>query len=122
MAIFAFLFLLNFVWFRLLSFRRRPRYVRRACLSSVFRRRQKPDWVRREIVRLKVHLPEYGCRKIAYAFNRAFASRGTTVSKTFVSEVMRQYHYEIADLRRRCKDRIPAPMAVNHTWGLDATG
>ena len=119
LILFLVLFLLLYRW----RFKtRRPRYrcsmpCPAACLA-----RRKPEWVRKEIIRLKAHLPAFGCRKVADMFNRLFAARGMTVSKTFVSDLLREHQYEIAQLRRIWKHRIPSPLPTNHTWGLDATG
>jgi hypothetical protein len=42
--------------------------------------RAKPEWVRKEIIRLKALIPHAGCRTIADSFNRRFAaSRRMTV-------------------------------------------
>lgn len=101
---------------------RHPRYSRRKLSSITARSQRKPDWVRKEIINLKAHLPDFGCRKLADMFNRLFAAQGVTVSKTFVSDLLRQHQYEIAELRRTWKHRVPPPSPRNHTWGLDATG
>jgi putative transposase len=86
------------------------------------RSRPKPAWVRQEIIRLKAWSPDMGCRQIALTFNRQFERRGETVGKTFVAGVLRASAYEIADLRRRIKHRIPKPLPRNRTWALDLTG
>lgn len=53
--------------------------------KTFYRRKPKPEWVRKEVIRLKALMPEAGCRMIAHAFNRRFArSKQMTVSKTFV--------------------------------------
>jgi putative transposase len=101
---------------------RRLRYLRRSPSLAANRSYRKPEWVRKEIIRLKAHLPAFGCRKLADMFNRLFAARGMTVSKTFVSDLLRQHHYEIAALRRTWKTRIPPPLIRNLVWGLDLTG
>ena len=84
--------------------------------------RKKPAWVRREIIRLKAHLPDHGCRMVRDAFNRAYSAHGMQVGKAFVANVLREHHYEIAQLRLTWKNRVPSPLPCNHTWGLDATG
>jgi len=54
-----------------------------------YRRQPKPEWVRKEVIRLKALMPEAGCRAIANTFNRRFAqSKTMTVSKTFVNETV----------------------------------
>jgi putative transposase len=100
----------------------RPRYSRRPISCNACHSRRKPEWVRKEVIRLKAHLPAFGCRKLADMFNRLFVARGMTVSKTFVSDLLRQHEYEIADLRRTWKRRIPLPLDHNRVWGLDLTG
>ncbi len=55
-------------------------------------------------------------------FNRLFAARGMTVSKTFVSDLLRTHQFEIAQLRRMWKHQIPSSLPRNQIWGLDATG
>jgi transposase InsO family protein len=79
-------------------------------------------WVRQEIIRLRAWSPGMSCRTIATTFNRQFAYRGETVGKTFVSNVLKASAYEIADLRKRVKRRIPKPQPRNRTWALDMTG
>lgn len=120
LLIFLVVFLLLYRWrFTPTS---QPHYARSTHYSTTFGSRRKPEWVRKEIIHLKAHLPDFGCRKLAYMFNRIFSARGMTVSKTFVSDLLREHHYEIAKLRRTWKHRIPAPLPCNQIWGLDATG
>lgn len=58
-----------------------------------YHRQPKPAWVRKEIIRLKALMPEAGCRRIAYAFNRRFAqSKLMTVSKTLRIRHLSQYY------------------------------
>ncbi len=105
--------------------RKRSPYRRRQFDRASFNNahvRRKPVWVKHEIVRLKAHLPSSGCRKIRDAFNRAYASQGMRVGKTFVATVLREHHYEIAQLRLKWKNKVPTPLPCNHTWGIDATG
>ena len=80
----------------------------------------KPDWVRREIIRLKALMPDVGCRTIAHCFNRRFAARrGMTVGKTFVADTIRRNQYAILRARRRLKHRVPRPVPRNLIWGMD---
>jgi len=118
----AFLILLCWFFYRHRFSERSPVYFHQPRLPSACHTKRKPDWVRKEIIRLKAHLPDFGCRKLADMFNRLFAARGMTVSKTFVSDLLRRHQYEIADLRRSWKHRIPPPLPRNRIWGLDATG
>ena len=84
---------------------------------------RKPDWVIEEVVRLKAHLPDHGCRAIALTFNRLHRARhGMTVSKSWVARLVRARRLEIEARRREWKRRIPRPMASNLVWGLDLTG
>ena len=84
---------------------------------------KKPDWVIKEIIKMKALMPEQGCRKIADSFNRRFAhKKQMTVGKTFVSNTITKYLYEIQVLQKNIKHRIPKPMPINRIWGLDLTG
>ena len=97
----------------------------RRCVVHARRTRhaRKPDWVGREIIRLKAWMPEEGCRKIAATFNRLHAvKRCMIVSKSFVADWVRRHRYEIEDLRRTWKRRMPYPTPVNRIWGVDLTG
>lgn len=91
--------------------------------TTDFRGLRKPDWIRSEIIRLKALMPESGCRAIAHAFNRRFATpRRLTVGKTFVADVIRKHHYDIQVLRRNLKHAKPKHVPRNLIWGLDLTG
>lgn len=84
--------------------------------------RRKPAWVRCEVIRLNA-LSNESCHKLAATCNRMHAaSRGVSVGKTWMAEVVRAHHYEIAQLRQRYKRRVPPPLCRNPTWGLDFTG
>lgn len=60
------------------------------CAGPAFRRiepvvihiksNRKPEWTVRQLVLLKAHLPNAGCRTLAVTFNRVFAHRDVTVS------------------------------------------
>ena len=63
------------------------------------------------------------CRKVAAYFNRIRAHElGETASKTFVAELIKNYHYRVAQVGAHCKHRVPPPLPINDTWGMDATG
>ncbi|WP_332852397.1 integrase core domain-containing protein [Duganella sp. S19_KUP01_CR8] len=60
---------------------------------------------------------------MADTFNRMYAAqRHVTVGKTWVADVVRTHRYEIAELRRHYKRRVPPQQRINTTWGLDFTG
>jgi transposase InsO family protein len=86
-------------------------------------RTRKPDWVIDEVVRLKAAMSEAGCRRIADTFNHLHAVRHRmTVSKTWVSLLVRKRRLEIEALRSEWKRRVPRQMDANVVWGLDLTG
>src|SRR5690606_17262513 len=82
----------------------------------------KPAWVARELIRLKAHAPDLGCRSLAEVFNRRFAERGVSVGKSYVAHLLRQRRLDVLRLRRALKHRVPPPMPRNRTWALDLTG
>src|SRR5690349_15670593 len=97
------------VWVRCQAWRHQgvARGRRRAAVTATtgpaFRpslHQRKPDWVRREVIRLRACSPDFGCRKIADVFNRQFAvSKRMAVSKSYVANVLRASRAEIAHLR-----------------------
>jgi putative transposase len=89
-----------------------------------FRSRKKPDWVIRELIKLATNYPHgTGCRTLSMTFNRRFSvKRGVTVSKSFVNYTLRHHRYEIAQLHKALKHRVPPAMKNNQIWGLDLTG
>ena len=103
-----------------------PRFGRRKPKEekpAPYRRPPKPPWVRTEVIRLKALMPQAGCRTIAQTFNRRFThTKQMTVGKTFVSQAIRSYQYEIQVLRQKIKHRRPKPVPRNLIWGLDLTG
>jgi transposase InsO family protein len=119
--------LLAWLWIWLLTAVERKRPTRcgwrartRAVAFLASANQRKPDWVRREVVRIKAWSPKLGCRKIADAFNRRFAgSKRMTVSKSFVASVLATSRLEIARMRRDMKHRIPRPLPRNRVWALD---
>ncbi|MDO9289651.1 MAG: integrase core domain-containing protein [Thermodesulfovibrionales bacterium] len=91
--------------------------------QTFYRSQPKPEWVRKEIIRLKALMSETGCRKIADIFNRKFSEgKQMTVSKTYTNNVIRRYKYEIRVLRKKIKNKIPKPVPMNLIWGMDLTG
>lgn len=84
---------------------------------------QKPDWLKHEIIRLKAHMPQAGCRTIADTCNRRYAaSRKVTVGKTYVHETLQRHTYEVQILRRNLKQATPKSVPRNLIWGVDITG
>lgn len=82
----------------------------------------KPAWVPEEVIRLKALMPEAGCRLVAANFNRRLGpTRGETVSKSYVAELLRRRAYEVQVLRRRIKNRRPREVPRNLVWGVDLT-
>ena len=82
---------------------------------------RKPSWVQDEVIYLKVHLPKYGCRKIAQTFNKKFADTHITVSKSHVYNVVKENSYEIIKQRKKFKNKIPRKIENNRIWSIDLT-
>ncbi|WP_059424632.1 hypothetical protein [Sulfuricella sp. T08] len=92
-------------------------------LRLAIRSPPKPAWVTREIIRLKVLMPDAGCRTLSLVFNRRHAaSRKMTVGKTFVADALRRHRYEIEVMRRKLKHRVPPALPCNLVWAMDLTG
>jgi transposase InsO family protein len=100
----------------------RPRACRIEPATIAMRRRRKPEWVVRQLVLLSAHLPNAGCRTLATTFNRVFAHRDVSVSKSFAHAVMRRHAHAIAQARKAIRSAKPQPVAVNQCWAMDMTG
>lgn len=83
--------------------------------------RRKPDWVMKEVLRLKVHMGRSGCRRIADTFNRLHSQRCISVGKTFVAECIKANQYALACLRLEMRRQLPRPVAINAVWAMDLT-
>lgn len=108
--------------------KQKPLYGRRKKKSkperSPFNNRfgKKPEWVKQEVLTLKVRMPGAGCRKIADTFNRLYSqSKGVSVGKTWVADLIRDHQYEIQVLSRKLKNRKPKPVPPDLYWGIDLT-
>lgn len=115
------------VWF---SFNRqahqavaRPkRYRQINSQTTQHRSRRKPDWVLAELIRLKAHMPDAGCRTLALTFNRLFVSRQMSVCKSTAHKLLRNQAHAVLLARRALRSKAPYPAPTNHTWALDMTG
>ena len=103
---------------------RRPRSVRLAGVhvGVAMRHGKKPEWVTRQLVLLKAHLPEASCRTLALTFNRVFAHREVSVSKSCVHATLREHAHAVWLARKTIRQAKPRPAAINHCWGIDLTG
>lgn len=102
--------------------RRFARKPARTCIPEVrLCARRKPDWVIREVLRLKVLMNHAGCRKIAHTFNRLHAHGHTSVGKSFVAHCIQTHQHALADLRREMRNAVPRPVPVNAVWAMDLT-
>jgi len=116
---------LRYLWFLFPLWARAPVYGRKKAVSpnaKTFLFGKKPEWVSKEIIRMKALMQTAGCRALADSFNRRFAYRSVSVGKTYVSETIRRNQYEIQVLRKKLKHRKPKPMPLNRVWAMDLTG
>ena len=88
----------------------------------MLRNRKKPQWVVRAVIRIKALCPSHGCTKIAHSFNRLYAQRGMSVSRSYVAYTIRNHYYEILQYRRAVRKRKPGRFLPNHSWAIDLTG
>jgi putative transposase len=87
---------------------------------KVVHQRRKPEWVLREVLRLKALMGmSVGCRKIANTFNRLHAP--ATVGKTFVAEAIKNHQYLLMTITRELRNKRPLPVLLNGVWALDLT-
>ena len=85
------------------------------------RNHKKPEWVTKDIIRLKALMPHAGCRKIADTFNRLNANSGASISKSTVYTIFIRHQYEIHCQRKNIRNRKPKPTPKNVTWSVDLT-
>lgn len=102
------------------------RFTRRATAEvteqlSTHVTRRKPDWVVKEVLRLKVLMGSAGCREIAITFNKMQRHRSTSVGKTFVNECLKANQYALNCLRKDMRTQLPLPVPVNAIWAMDLT-
>lgn len=96
--------------------------------SFVGYQQKKSDIIIRELIEIKTKLPPSGhgsgVRTVAAIFNRRHASDAIpcSVSKSTVAKYLRLHRYEVIQLRRELKHRVPRSMPRNRIWGLDLTG
>ena len=91
------------------------------CRLNTFVHRKKPQWVTDKVIYLKAVNPDFGCRKIAYTFNRLYQDKNESVSKSFVYDKLKQHQYQILLLRRKIKHQRPVTLPKNQKWGMDLT-
>ena len=82
---------------------------------------KKPSWVKEKIMYLKVHLPHDGCRKIAIHFNAQYTHANISVSKSYVYNVIKEHGYEILNLRKEMRNKLPYKKEKNQLWHMDLT-
>ncbi len=115
-------------------------YGRRLQTRRVWgRTRQKPHWVKVEVICLKALMHEQGgCRTIADNFNRRFGhKRNMSIGKPLVSalgvrpwcpplvsDILRRHRYAIDITRGHLKNAKPrrVPRNLVWVWGVDLTG
>jgi putative transposase len=85
----------------------------------------KPDWVRSAVLQFAHDLPNAGCRTLSNGFNLAHAASNQTVSKTWVSSLLKARVAALALARRRSR-RVRRFSAsgepIQRVWGIDLTG
>ena len=80
---------------------------------------KKPSWVKEKVMYLKMHLPDDGCRKIAMHFNRLYAHKEISVSKSYVYRVFKENAYEIVRMRKEMRNKKPYKKERNQMWHMD---
>ena len=116
--------LIRYLWhhfFKPHTYRKQKPKVTEDIFIPYVHHNKKPPWVRDKIIYLKVHLPHDGCRKIAIQFNKQYAHKNISVSKSYVYRVLKDNAYEILLRRNDMKTKVPKPMPKNTRWDMDLT-
>jgi len=82
---------------------------------------KKPSWVQEKVMYLKVHLPNDGCRKIAIQLNKQYAHKNISVSKSYVYRLLKENGYEILQMRKEMRTKLPYKKEKNQMWHMDLT-
>lgn len=85
----------------------------------------KPAWIKSAVLQLAHNLPQAGCRTIANSFNLAHLSSKLTVSKTWVSNLLRARSAALALARRKSRHTrrsVGSAEPIQRVWGVDLTG
>ena len=86
--------------------------------------RKKPDWVIKQVIKIKVFHSQAGCRAIANIFNSRFENHKSTpetISKSFVANTLKNYLYDIQIIRRNIKSKPAHAIPFNKVWGINLT-
>ena len=121
-----FIFILIFL---ILKYFLKPKYYKKASKQKDINKNfipytshnKKPTWVKDKVIYLKVHLSQYGCRKIAITFNKKYAHKNISISKSYVYNVIKANNYEIIKQRKELKNQVPRPIPKNLIWSMDLT-
>ena len=115
-------------YFWLVLYRKPFTYIRRRCKDELAQKKYgtkylpKPQWVIAEIIKLAALYPTYSGHKLAFVFNRLYAtSKGMTVSKSWVYKTLSRYKHEVLLERRRIKAKPPASIPRYKLWQMDLT-
>jgi len=87
--------------------------------KSTIKNRKKPEWIKKEIIKIKAINPNLSYRLIANIFNYKYPKY--YVGKTFISYTLKNHQYEILQFRKRIKNQIPLHIKFNQTWAMDLT-
>jgi putative transposase len=89
---------------------------------SRHRNQKKPEWVIREVIRLKAFMPHSGCRVVANTFNRLHSdSKSISVSKSYVAGVIITNKHAIYLKRKEIKSKSAKNFPANTIWAMDLT-
>ena len=86
------------------------------------RNQKKPEWVVREVIRLKAFMTHSGCRVIANTFNRLHSdAKNMSVSKSYVAGVIINNKHAIYLKRKEIKSKSAKNFPANKIWAMDLT-
>lgn len=107
------------------NYSRKRKHVEIELVSSApeyHRNKKKPEWVVRELIRLKARMIHDGCRVVANAFNQLHSeSRTMTVSKSYVAGIVAKNKHAIYLQRKEFKSKPAKNYPANQVWSIDLT-
>jgi len=123
----TFFILIKHLWYQLFTYfkkdtfyKQKPKVTEDAFIPYSHPNK-KPLWVKDKVMYLKMHQAKYGCRKIAIDFNKQYAHKNISVSKSYVHRVLKDNSYEILKQRKEMRNKVPYKKVRNQMWHMDLT-
>jgi hypothetical protein len=117
--------IIQHIYYRIFDYFKPSKYYKQKEIEDIFvpytHPNKKPSWVKEKVMYLKMHQINYGCRKISIDFNRQYAHKNVSVSKSYVYRVIKENAYTILQMRKEMRYKLPYKKSKNKMWHMDLT-